>query len=253
MAGRPTQGGEAGAFGGDAGEATQAGAAGAGDPPPLTECGASTPLTTNVERCASGNLHRPLATACPTEPRDDALGFGGSAGIDDCEDTLGCRLVRDDCTLDTDCGDDEYCIRSTVPSSDERVDIEHRCLAACRTDADCAQGQLCACETVQRNSTRGRIELGFCRTANCSVDDDCGPGHLCQARQVITSDRRLSSWREWSFYCQDERDECAVPQDCPPLVRDDECSTAVRVCEYSLANERWECAAEPAGGWDDSC
>lgn len=254
--GATPRGGGAGVDVGGAGEAGAAGESGAGGeggtPRPPVECEGKVRLTTTTERCENGLIHRPRAAVCPVPVRDEELGLAGSAGFD-CEGQSGpyCRLVRNDCTRDADCGPNQFCIRTTEQTGDADYNYEHVC-AGCVTDADCGVGQICSCEFAQQNASRTTVELGVCRPSTCSGDSECLPGYFCMSRPVIDTDRRRTPLQHWEFHCQSPRDECAFANECPkpPFVP---CEYTEAVCDYSSQSSRWECGFEPPGGWDDSC
>jgi len=238
---------------GEAGEVGQAGQAGAMPWPPV-ECTGSVALTTTTSRCDNGLIHRPAALACPTPVRDEELGLAGNAGLDDqdCGDGPSCRLTRDDCTRDADCGAGLYCIRTTRQSGDADFVYEHLCVG-CSTDIDCAAGEICACEIHQRNAPRTQVELGVCRPSTCTADSECEPGYYCMAAPIIDTDRRRTPFQHWEFHCQSPRDQCALGGDCPSWVPITDCDEPAAVCRYSTDAERWQCGFESPGGWDDSC
>lgn len=237
-AGANTAGGRGGASGGSMGgeagapEGGTSALAGAGGAPEW-QCMGDRPWG-NLRVCDGPVLHRPEASACSLPVRDeDVLGLGGAAGYDEpCDDSpySGNCLIRDDCTVDADCGTGAYCLYGeytrALPNDDVWV---HYCQPACQTDADCLPTELCACDTFTQNATREQISLGVCRPATCRIDADCGNGALC-----ISPLNPRSTWeyetRLEEFHCRTPADECASPSDCPQPYPGD--CTHMAFCSY---------------------
>jgi hypothetical protein len=246
--------GEQGGTGPSGGTAGTAGMAtgGVAGRAPAGVCNSPEAWSSNLELCEDGFVHRRQAGACALPMRDGEYPMlpadAGREDFDECEEESGyyyCILGDDECTRDDDCGANAYCTRDTeVRPSVDQFAIHHRCVAACRTDADCAENELCACDYVIQNATRARVSVGVCLPATCKTDADCDrPGadgfcispllpkfnvHPEWPSDIPTQRRYLSS-----FHCQTAGDQCSRGQNCPVFdpTGGDCCPEAV--CVYS--------------------
>jgi hypothetical protein len=243
-AGSPTGGTSVGGAGdGGAGD----GGAGAGGEDGMTAgvCRDPVPWSSGLVACAGNFVHRAAPGECVLPARDETIpNLPPDAGLEnterdiqneDCDPPwMTCRLVRDDCTRDADCGSG-YCVRTTYRMLDERssayefLDILHLCHAPCASDSDCASNELCTCIGVQQNATRAPMTVGACVPADCRTDADCGQGSLCISPLMQLSPREPAT-EVGSFHCQSPGDECHGPDVCP--VDDEYFCDEVAVCSH---------------------
>jgi hypothetical protein len=178
----------------------------------------------NLERCEGSFVHRAKAAACALPPRDETFtDLPADAGTEPdlatvCEGPPSfdsCYIHTDDCTRDADCGARAYCVRRVELMWSDYYIVDHDCVAACATDADCGGGEICACDYRMQNATREAISLGVCTPATCTIDADCADGNLCIAplNEADLWDNEIRAFSE--FHCQRERDECRGTDDCP--------------------------------------
>ena len=132
---------------------------------------------TGYEVCQGGWLHRPEATACPSQlPRAGTTCMPGG--------------LMDECTTDAECtaSPNGYCQGQQEGCG---------CSYGCTTDAECGDGRICLCGDA----------IGRCVAASCGTDADCGDG-LCST--YVTN----PDCGDTAFACQTIQDECASDQDC---------------------------------------
>jgi hypothetical protein len=206
-------GGVAGASpGGDGGVGGSGGVGDGGVPgvPRVGECPNSRKYSTNLDLCEGGFVHRSEALACTRPSR----GLGSGAPVIEGDPIIG------DCMSDDDCPDAGYCLRSRHLQNYCRV-VEYFCYSPCEVDADCPEGNLCACKQLARAPTNEPITLGFCSPATCSVDSDCPGGALCSG-SLAPRDREINNERlpVASFRCQSIDDECFGADHCPDFPAD---------------------------------
>ncbi len=95
-----------------------------------------------------------------------------------------------------------------------------RCLYdECTTDAACAPGKACVCNTIANT----------CYAGNCRVDADCGAGNFCSP--TVDGCRIFVG-----YYCHTPADTCTD---------DTDCGTSGFVCSYRSDTRVWSCG--PAG------
>lgn len=177
-----TGGTEIGGTGGSAGQAPR--------------CELPTTYSPTLERCRGGFVHRPEPGTCPI-PEGDGLGAGGQPPLSGC-------------AVDADCQDKPNG-RCIVDNPLPEVSTAVYCVYTCSTDADCAEGQVCSCESSWvSNATGEPIVAGICRPGTCGSDGDCAPGSLC----ISPVDSFCGVPRPSQFHCQTPADECAGPEDC---------------------------------------
>jgi hypothetical protein len=100
----------------------------------------------------------------------------------------------------------------------------------CLSDADCAQGESCACANEYYGGNG--IHPDLCMPAKCRVDADCGAGGLC-GPAITGYCGGLSG-----YFCHSAADECTADADC--------CSDRSRPsCGYSPPLGHWACQAFP--------
>jgi hypothetical protein len=128
-----------------------------------------------IEWCQDQTRHRTSKVECPVElPRADYTCHG---------------TFRQFCATDADCTEHPLGGCFAQGQGLDVCDCEYRC----RTDEDCEDGGICACE--------GGV-AGKCLPATCRTDADCGEGLQCRSYQHPESDN-----------CDDVRFECQMAQD----------------------------------------
>ncbi|HEX6271493.1 MAG TPA: hypothetical protein VFZ53_00565 [Polyangiaceae bacterium] len=257
FAGDGEQGGS-GVTGGSAGAAGTA-TGGVAGLTPARVCNSPEAWSSNLELCEDGFVHRPQATACALPTRDSEYAMlPANAGREDlelCQDEsshIYCDLGADECTRDDDCGANAFCVRETEEWLSDELRIHHRCVTPCRTDADCTQDELCACDYAIQNATRARVSLGRCMPATCRTDADCVRRNL-NGFCIASFQPKFNVHRSWpsdlpterrfldSFHCQTPGDQCSRAANCPVFdpTGNDCCPKAV--CVYS--DTRFVCDA----------
>lgn len=93
---------------------------------------------------------------------------------------------------------------------------------ACRADADCGPGALCACG--------GEAHPNACRFGDCVSDEDCGTHVACRPSYRADFRSGPAGW-----FCETPEDQCGGPNACP---RPD-------MSRCAFTGKRWECAASP--------
>ena len=106
--------------------------------------------------------------------------------------------------------------------------------SACLSSADCPEGTLCQCGSIdpaQRCGGWTGLPCGHrCVPADCRSDADCAPGGRCAASYDVCG------WQVERYACRyPDRDGCWT---------DDECGLGAQ-CRYSPAAASWCCAAVP--------
>ncbi len=139
------------------------------------ECKDSTQPDQGFASCESGLKHRPEIVACQLALPRPGIDCGG--GFD-----------PSGCNTDSDCTEapNGYCVSGQVCY----------CTYACKTDADCADGQLCEC--------RGSVSACV-PAAGCKVDADC-PGSICATH--------LTECGGTGYSCVTDADDCTTNADC---------------------------------------
>jgi hypothetical protein len=231
VAGKNASGGKAGRTAGagrNAGSSGSAGGGVSGSGGGAHGCASPSAWSSNLVGCVEGYVHRPTDSACSLSPRDGSAGEGSTAGAPN----------HAPCETDVDCSaaPDGYCVNAEQTSSG-RV-----CIYACRTDADCGTGELCACDdswTSVRN--QAPIEVGRCIPATCRTDDECG-GSLCVASlESVCFQVRQKTVEE--FHCQSGEDECNGAEDC--VGQSGAGGVASLSCHYDGAASRFTCGGVP--------
>jgi len=167
------------------GDAATDGAADVGGDGGAPTCAHATPLTvdggdTGFDLCDDhGGLRRREAKACPTSvPRPGKLAKCDGAGTR--------------CSSDDDCAATPGTYCSAPPPSTHYCE----CTRGCRSDGDCASGQICECGDV----------MGRCVEAKCTGSASCG-GHDCVRAP-------LASGCTERYECITAKDECYGDRDC---------------------------------------
>jgi hypothetical protein len=162
----------------------------------------SSDVLAGIERCEDGSLHRYEAVECIST-------FAGHA-IEDCGDHIpNC----DEGEVFYSNGD--YCI----------------CVAACASDADCADDQLCLCglSGVGGGGIAGMGGIQRCIPATCRSDADCGEYRCGLGLSGCHGFERAD--------CHTANDECEGSEQCDN-----------RRCAYSSSEGAWVCDS-----WADCC
>jgi hypothetical protein len=156
----------------------------------LPPCGESKPIIvsgrpTGFEKCSNGSRHRPSSGTCPSAlPRSEAVVGLTIDGIGD--------AAHGGCRRDQDCSErlHGYC------GFADRPPTFASCIYGCVRDDECARGQICLCGAP----------VGACVPAACRTDADCAPGYLCADYAV---DGGECGERD-AFACQSPRDTCVT-------------------------------------------
>jgi hypothetical protein len=83
-------------------------------------------------------------------------------------------------------------------------------VGSCATDADCAAGSACVCETTRGVATGPTSE---CLPSGCRVDADCGAGHFCSL-SLAPGGPGGCGRQYFGYYCHGDHDECGTDADC---------------------------------------
>lgn len=154
-------------------------------PVEITQLGAADDPTTGFVRCNDGTIHRAGAFAC-VQPMPTGLACNGMGGA---------------CEVDADCTAGPY--GACLYQSGFFAGCD--CVYGCATDADCDDGQICACG----GSAPGYPASTQCIPASC-VDDHACPDSSCGLAQA-----ELACGQQWFAGCRTPADTCARAQDCP--------------------------------------
>ena len=100
---------------------------------------------------------------------------------------------------------------------------------ACRTDADCADGQACICGRMD-----GGPSISTCVSAECASDADCEGACLLSYPPAIVTDLECVACG-LGLFC--ERPGSTCMEGCPGNGRG---------CIYVLARDRFECGPQPS-------
>lgn len=216
--GQPMVGPAAGAGGVDnppaGGESGGPAAGGSGTGPVTPEsCANSKPVlnatvTTGLEICDSGVVHRPA----PLECANNLVGRA-AAGMAPPVDDQG-LVAPGECQTDADCTAEPYGQCKTLGQAGIPT-----CVYGCTEDADCGEDQLCVCGP----------EIGACVAATCQSDADCGEGFLCAEYVHHVG---VGCGEPAQYACQTEDDACATDQDCIDAGTGDNCAVVdgARAC-----------------------
>jgi hypothetical protein len=102
---------------------------------------------------------------------------------------------------------------------------------ACASDADCSQGQTCACHGSPYTVGTGNM----CVAGNCRVDADCGANGYCSPSPAANG---CGGIPVGGYYCHTQGDECVDDSDCHG-------SAGIQGCAYSTTSNRWTCIPLP--------
>lgn len=141
--------------------------------------------STGFVRCNDGTIHRAAAVEC-AQPMPTGVACNGMDGA---------------CAVDADCTAAPHgaCLyMSGFFSGCE-------CVYGCASDADCADGQICACG----GAAPGYPTSSQCISATC-VDDQACPDGACGLAQA-----ELACGPQWLAGCRTPADTCTRAQDCP--------------------------------------
>lgn len=165
--------------------------------------------------CTPPPMHRPAAAACPSHADAGAAACTSST---DCDVDAGFRPA------------DPYCFQGRCG-----VDL-------CVSDADCTNGQICACAGPVGGEPYG-VPGNYCVTGDCKVDSDCGPCGFCSP----SSDACDTFGGTTGFGCHRPGDPCAADGDCGPQTPG---SFTNPYCAYDPEMGHWSCAVhnESCGG-----
>jgi len=158
--------------------------------------------STGFVRCNDGTIHRAAAVEC-AQPMPTGIACNGMSGS---------------CEVDADCTAAAHgaCLyMSGFFSGCE-------CVYGCATDADCDDGQICACG----GAAPGYPTSTQCIQGGCASDGAC-PSGVCGLGQA-----ELSCGEQWVTGCRTPDDACVRAQDCAN--DDDNCIPA--------ADGTWACA-----------
>jgi uncharacterized protein (TIGR03382 family) len=146
---------------------------------------------TGFVRCNDGSIHRTGPVEC-AQPVPTGIACNGAAG---------------ECDVDADCTGAPYgaCLYTSGFFSG------CTCVYGCVTDADCAEGQICACG----GSAPGYPQSTQCISAAC-VDDGACQGSACGLGHEVHG-----CGERWITACRTPDDACLVRQDC--AAEDDNC------------------------------
>lgn len=216
-----------GGIGGSPGGTSDDSVSGAGTGP--RGCDSPSAWSSNLVGCAGDYVHRPNDDACVLSPRelDAQAGAGGQAGSGPY------------CATDADCAarPDGYCL--------EAFQSHPACVYSCRTDADCANDELCACDSSRnRPSSSASITVGVCVPAACRTDADCAESQLCIA--PLEGDCAQDSvGKPKAFHCQSPDDECSGRGDCAAAAGEDDPRfiSYEFSCRYAVSSERYVCGS----------
>jgi len=150
--------------------------------------------------CTNGFWHRPGPVMWILPPRRiaDAGGAGGEAGNP-------LANTNNECWFDSDCAEhpNGYCVGLGKVGS-----YTFRCQYGCGSDADCATGETCSCDTQLTIEDSGVSErIPICLPSNCRLDMDCKPGFAC----LSTYQDACLSTGSSGFFCQSPADTCGPP------------------------------------------
>lgn len=170
------------------------------DPQPIFMRGGEVP--SGFVRCANGVVHRAEAVECAVE------------GIGDC------MSGSDECHGDVDCVDAPHgtCHQLSFAGC--------FCDYGCGSDADCADGEICACAGVLGRSH------SQCIPAGCVDSGGCGAG-LCAL--VIRGSTQCGALAVAEAACIDEGSACLVHDDCRNLPEFEQCGACLP------ADGAWSC------------
>lgn len=146
------------------------------DPQPIFMHGSQIP--SGFVRCANGVVHRVEAVACAVE------------GVGTCQWSGECNSESD-------------CIEAPHGTCHDSALLGCVCKYGCGSDADCDQGEICACAGVIS-------EISQCVPAECLDDDGCQSG-LCA---LAVGPGACGSY-EGKTACIDASSPCLLHDDCP--------------------------------------
>ena len=156
----------------------------------LRGCPAPRPLSSGLEQCSDGVLHRTGPATCeaapprpPGDPAFEAIAVFLARGAEP---------ARFECLSDLDCDAQAYgsCTVDLSPS------VRSSCTYGCRLDDECGRGRVCACGERR----------GECVPGGCVSDASCAAGFAC------------TEWRDgcdgYGLSCESAGDECRTASDC---------------------------------------
>ncbi len=181
-------------------------------PEPLLQSGTAVP--SGFLRCGDGFIHRvePATCVAPVTP--------GSCGADD----------------GGECGTDADCVELPYGACVKEQPWGCSCHYGCASDADCADGRICACAGVVGGRAR-------CIPADCATTAACA-GSLCGL-----SERRGSCGERWGrLACLTPDAECRIDADCSGAEPVSCFSQGPTPPECKNDGERWICTEPDACG-----
>lgn len=173
-----------------------------------------TAIPSGFVRCGDGFVHRVGAATClePVAPGNCGSGEGGE------------------------CGTDADCVELPYGACVKEQPWGCSCRYGCASDADCSDGQVCACAGVVGDRAR-------CIAADCVTTDAC-PGSLCGL-----SVRLGSCGERWGrLACLTPDADCRVDADCSGAEPITCFSQGPTPAECKNDGERWICTEPDACG-----
>lgn len=160
-------------------------------PVAIAQANAPDDAPTGFVRCNDGTIHRAAAVECAS-PVPTGIACSGEGG---------------ECDGDGDCTAAPHgaCLYQSGFFSG------CACAYGCQTDADCGEGQICACG----GSAPGYPASTRCVAAACTSDDAC-PGTACGLGYEVNA-----CGEDWATACRTPDDACSRRQDCAS--EDDNC------------------------------
>lgn len=160
------------------------------NPTPIMQVGTDGSVPTGFVDCGNGIIHRESAEACLDKfvPSDEPI--------------AACDVEGSTCQADTDCTDG---VQGKCSFEQDACG----CTYGCETDADCGEGQFCACAGDDSPSLIPDFQNVCVPINDCTIDVDCGENSFCGFSQALDA-----CFAVYELGCFTPDDECRTDEDC---------------------------------------